>query len=181
MPEPTEGFPEGAARADLGTSEVSLTVDESLYPLEAVYGAAFTFLDRCYVVLDRPEPARLRVSLTGKRPSRDPVALRELLGELGNELLASAWRQQLARDQRPLVEAVTLRAMEGALGGPSLEELGRFEFDDAALEDPLGIAVAWEEKYGKKPEGGPEGGPQGGPEGEPEGEPEGGPQGGAAS
>jgi len=152
MPQPTDGFPEGAARADLGTLEVSLTVDESLYPLDAVYGAAFTFLDRCYVVLDRPEPSRLRVTLTGKRPNDDPAALRDLLGELGNELLASAWRQQLARDQRPLVEAVTLRAMEGALGGPSLEDLARFEFDDEALEDPLGIAVAWEEKYGKKPE-----------------------------
>ena len=66
MPQPTDGFPEGAARADLGTLAVSLTVDESLYPLDAVYGAAFAFLDRCYVVLDRPEPARLRVTLTGR-------------------------------------------------------------------------------------------------------------------
>jgi His-Xaa-Ser system protein HxsD len=151
MPQPTDGFPDGTARADLGTLEVSLTVDESLYPLDAVYGAAFAFLDRCYVMLDRPEPARLRVTLTGKRSNEDPGALRDLLGELGNELLASAWRQQLARDHRPMVEAVTLRAMEGALGGPSLEDLAQFEFDDEALEDPLGIAVAWEEKYGKKP------------------------------
>ena len=154
MPHPTDGFPEDAATVDLGSSAVSLTIDEALYPLDAVYGAAFTFLDRCYVMLDRPEPARLRVTLTGKHAVTDEAALRELLGELGNELLASAWRQQLARDQRPLVEAVTLRAMEGALGGPSLEDLARFEFDEAALEDPLGIAVAWEEKYGKKPEGG---------------------------
>jgi His-Xaa-Ser system protein HxsD len=153
MQQPTDGFPAGVAHADIGSSEVSLSVDETLYPLDAVYGAAFTFLDRCYVLLDRPEPSRLRVTLTGKRPSSDPEALRALLGELGNELLASAWRQQLARDQRPLVEAVTVRAMEGALGGPSLEELARFEFDDEALEDPLGIAVAWEDKYGKKPEG----------------------------
>ena len=154
MQQPIDGFPAGVAHADVGSAEVSLSVDETLYPLEAFYGAAFTFLDRCYVLLDRPEPSQLRIRLTGKRPSSEPEALRELLGELANELLASAWRQQLAREQRPLVEAVTVRAMEGALGGPSLEELARFEFDDQALEDPLGIAVAWEDKYGKKPEAG---------------------------
>jgi His-Xaa-Ser system protein HxsD len=153
MSQSVEGFPESMARADLGSAEVALTVDESVYPLDAVYGAAFTFLDRCYVLLDRPTPTTLRVTLTEKAPSGKAESLRALLGELGNELLASAWRQQLARDHRPIIESVTLRAMEGALGGPSLDDLAQYDFGDEALDDPLGIAVAWEEKYGKKQEG----------------------------
>jgi His-Xaa-Ser system protein HxsD len=150
MSQPVEGFPENAAQAELGRAEVWLDVDESLYPLDAVYGAAFTFLDRCYVLLDRPSPTRLRVTLTEKTPSSSADALRALLGELANELLASAWRQQLSREHRPIIEAVTLRAMEGALGGPTLDDLAQYDFGDDALDDPLGIAVAWEEKYGTK-------------------------------
>ena len=98
-------------------------------------------------------PGVVRVTLTEKTPSSDPDVLRALLGELCNELLASAWRQQLAREHRPIIEAVTLRAMEGALGGPTLDDLAQYDFGDEALDDPLGIAVAWEDKYGKPQEG----------------------------
>jgi His-Xaa-Ser system protein HxsD len=150
MSQPVDGFPEPAAQAEVGRAEVWLEVDESLYPLDAVYGAAFTFLDRCYVLLDRPSAARLRVTLTEKSPSDSAETLRGLLGELANELLASAWRQRLSREHRPIIEAVTLRAMEGALGGPTLDDLAQYDFGDEALDDPLGIAVAWEEKYGSR-------------------------------
>jgi hypothetical protein len=35
------------------------------------------------------------------------------------------------------------------MGAPSLDDLEKFEFGDEAFEDPLGIAMSWEEKYGK--------------------------------
>ena len=51
------------------------------------------------------------------------------------------------------IEAVTMQAMAGAMGPPSLEDLANFDFTDAPLEDPLGIAQSWEEKYKKKDKG----------------------------
>jgi hypothetical protein len=72
-------------------------------------------------------------------------------GEFGNELLGQAWRLKLFEENRQLVEAITARALGGAAGPPGLDELLMTEIgEENAFEDPLGIAMSWEEKYGKK-------------------------------
>jgi len=124
---------------------VRLEVDAKLYPLEALYGAAYVFIDRCYVLLDRPDPTKWRVTLTPKTPSD----LKALAGEFGNELLACAWRHKITTENRATIEAVTMQAIAGAMGPPSLDDLAAFDFTQEKFEDPLGIAVSWEEKYRK--------------------------------
>ncbi|MBI4952715.1 MAG: hypothetical protein HY908_11830 [Myxococcales bacterium] len=127
---------------------VELELEEGLYPLEAVYGAAYVFIDRCYVHLDRAAPGRLRVRLRPKAPDADSAAF---AGEFENELLGQAWRVQIAQNHRALFEAIASRAVTGAAGPPGLDEL--FDMDigaDTAFEDPLGLAMSWEEKYKKK-------------------------------
>lgn len=159
MSTPLAEIPEGLVEVDLHQATAVVQIDDSLYPLPAVQGAAYTFIDRCYVLLDRPAPGRLRVTLTRKEPppadasdetrAARASALRALVGELANELLACAYRHQLSQDNRVLVETVTLQAMSGAMGPPSLADLADFDFTDEALDDPLGIAQSWEEKHGR--------------------------------
>jgi His-Xaa-Ser system protein HxsD len=150
-----EGFPENLVRVDVGEGRAIVDVDASLYPLEAVYGAAYVFIDRCYVLLDRPEPERLRIVLAPKAPDADLASqLRNMVGELANELLSAAWRHQITQANRAQIEAVTMQAIAGAMGPPSLDDLESFDFTDEAFEDPLGIAMSWEEKYAKKREEG---------------------------
>jgi His-Xaa-Ser system protein HxsD len=150
---------------------VVVTFDRSLYPLDAIYGASYVFVDRCFVLLDVAEGDRVQVKLRGRAPL-DAEALKALAGEFANELLTETWRGQVAAQNRPIIEAVTARAMAGALG-PS--ELGDMEeaFEADAFDDPLGIAVPWEEKYGK-PAAEAAGDPAGAPAAKPEDEPEGG-------
>ncbi len=147
---------------DLADASVALSIDASTYGLEALYAASYAFLDRAYVLLERPSPERYRVILAPKK--RDAGELRDqltrLAGELANELLAAAYRQRLHSENRALIESVTMRAVAGALGPlgggpnieapPSLDDLEAFDFSAEAFEDPLGIAMSWEEKYGKK-------------------------------
>ena len=38
----------------------------------------------------------------------------------------------------------------GAPAEPSLDDLANFDFTEEAFDDPLGIAMSWEEKYKKK-------------------------------
>jgi hypothetical protein len=45
---------------------------------------------------------------------------------------------------------VTAQALAGAMGPPSLDELEKFDFSEDTFEDPLGIALSWEEKHKKK-------------------------------
>ena len=162
MSTPLTEIPEGLVEVDLHEATAAVQIDDSLYPLPAVYGAAYVFIDRCYVLLDRPAAGRIRVTLTSKElPAAASEALDDearnmrksrmhaLVGELANELLACAFRHQLAQDNRVLVETVTMQAMSGAMGPPSLADLADFDFTDEALDDPLGIAQSWEEKHGR--------------------------------
>lgn len=143
------GMPSDQVNADVSAQSATLTVDESVYPLEAIYGATFTLLDRCFVLLDRAAPGRVRVTLTPKAGATED-ALRAIVGELSNELLSCAWRSQIVRDNRAVIEAVTMQALSGAMGPPTLDDLKDFDFSEEPFEDPLGIGLSWEEKYKKK-------------------------------
>ena len=144
-----QGIPEGLAAANIADGSVRLDMDATLYPLDALYGAAYVFIDRCYVLLDRPDPAHWRVTLAPKSGPADEAALRALVGEFANELLSCAWRHRITAENRATIEAVTMQAIAGAMGPPSLDDLAAFDFTQEKFEDPLGIAVSWEEKYRK--------------------------------
>ncbi len=148
-----EGFPDDLVAVDLGAAAVSMRVDATLYPLDALYGASYIFLDRCYVMLDRPPnggTTEARVTLSWKKGEPPEGALRALVGEFANELLSCAWRSKINEESRAIIEGVTAQALGGAMGAPTLDDLEKFDFTDDAFEDPLGIALSWEEKYGKK-------------------------------
>ena len=136
-------------QATFGEGWVELSVDEELYPKDAVYGAAYVFIDRCYVHLDRKGDRQITVRLKGKRGLA--IDGEALAGEFENELLAQAYRRQIADENRQLIEAITTRALGGAAGPPGLDELIAMDIGpETAFEDPLGIAMSWEEKYAKK-------------------------------
>jgi len=152
LPKSSPKEPVEQVTVDAAQNRASAVFRRGLYPLDAVYGAAYVFIDRCYVLLDLVDEDRLKVELTG-REQLDGDQLRRLAGEFGNELLTHAWRHRVTEANRPLVEAVCLRALAGAGGLPTLDELGEDELSDDAFDDPLGIAVPWEEKYGKPEKG----------------------------
>lgn len=135
---------------------VTVEFDETLYPRDAIYGAAYIFIDRCYVRLDRPADGRVSVRL--ERKPQAQASLEELAGEFQNELLGQAWRRQILDENRALLERISARAAAGSAGPPGLEDLLQIDPGSEAFDDPLGIAMSWEDKYRKKP-GDQEGGP----------------------
>jgi His-Xaa-Ser system protein HxsD len=150
MATPVEGFADAIASMDESAQSIELRVDETLYPLDALYAASYIFIDRCYVMLDKPVAGQVRVTLSWKKGAPPEGALRALGGEFVNELLSCAWRAKITSESRAIIEAATTRALAGAMGPPSLDDLEKFDFSAEAFDDPLGIAMSWEEKYGKK-------------------------------
>ena len=149
MTSQTQGFPDDLVSVDVGAKAVTLKVDPALYPLDALYGAAYIFIDRCFVLLDKPD-ASWRVTLSSRKAEPTPEELQGLVGEFANELLSCAWRAKISEQSRALIESVTAQALGGAMGPPSLDDLEKFDFSEEAFEDPLGIALSWEEKHKKK-------------------------------
>jgi His-Xaa-Ser system protein HxsD len=150
MSESGANLPSDLVAVDLGNRAVSLRVQGSIYPLSAIYAAAYIFIDRCFVLLDKPDPTFVRVTLSVKKGEANAEVLTALAGEFANELLSCAWRAKIAEESRSLIESATAQALRGAMGPPSLDDLEKFDFSEEAFEDPLGIAMSWEEKYGKK-------------------------------
>lgn len=135
------GFPESYTLRDDGG--VDVLCHARIHPAEAVRSATYALLDRGYVRLDLDAEGNHIVELH----PRQGETLRELVGTLANELLSSVCRTHLHQRKEVLLEAVTLAAMSGAIGRPSLDDLEDFDFSDGGLDDPLLIATSWDEKH----------------------------------
>ncbi len=130
---------------------VRFDVDEKVFPRQVSVAAAYRFLDRCYVLLERAGRGKLAVSLKGKKKMAK-AGLSKLADEFDNELLHQLMRHQVSAQTDGLREVLVGRALLSAEPVEAFEqENALLEADDADLDyldDPLGIAVPWEEKYG---------------------------------
>lgn len=129
---------------------MELSFSKPLYPLDAVYGAAYIFIDRCYALLDEPSEGLFRVTLALKNGEPAEHTLSSLANEFAREIQSCALRAEIAKETAELIEAATNTALLGAVGPPTLDDLEKFDFSGEALEDPLGIAMSWEEKHATK-------------------------------
>jgi His-Xaa-Ser system protein HxsD len=128
---------------------VSFDVDEGLYPLEAIYGGCYLFVDRCFVFLSRPSPRVVSVRLTSRGPAT-PGELDVLGGEFMNELLSQATRLRLSQATARIREYYTAAALRSAASAPSVDDLLAELDAEETGDDPLEILVPWEEKPGEK-------------------------------
>lgn len=122
---------------------VALTLDESIYPMDAIYGAAYLFVDRCYVFLTRSGDRMVEVRLKPKG-ERNPALLEALAGELANELLNQVLRVRIGDSTRKIREYYMARAFFSTSTQSSIDQL-LAELDQEELaEDDLEIKVPWE-------------------------------------
>jgi len=131
---------------------VRFELDEEVYPRSAIFGAAYIFIDRCYVFLTRPGDKKVGVQLKSKSPDPAAETLEELAGEFANELLNQLLRFNLSESTAEIRKYYMARAFFGLTGNPSIDallmELDDEELDDDAFEnDALEIAVPWEQKH----------------------------------
>ena len=120
------------------------TLDERIYPLQAVMKTAYTFLDRCYVFLYHDAEGALSVRLRPKAQCQ--VALPELAGEFLNELLNESLRYRMATETRSLRELIIGRALFSSCVEVPRVELMADEQAGPDMVDPLGIGRDWFEQ-----------------------------------
>lgn len=134
---------------EIGQNQISFRLQESIYPLEALYGASYLFLDQCFVFLSRPAPGEVEVRLTS-RGSATGDQLDALAGEFSNELLSQVARLKLTQSTARIREYYTAAALRAAASAPSIDDLlAELEAEELG-DDPLEIMVPWEEKSGDK-------------------------------
>jgi His-Xaa-Ser system protein HxsD len=161
-----DGDKEGATLQGCATTQPSettlvLSADLGVYPLDAVMGSGYVFIDRCFVFLDKPDPGTVRMTLTA-RPGTSPEALALIAGDLQNELLSQALRHAVSAQHERVRELLIARALFGAAPELAGEDAGALDVgadqpidgapalpaeDDDYLDDPLGISMPWEERF----------------------------------
>jgi His-Xaa-Ser system protein HxsD len=98
----------------LGLEHISFNVGESVYPIEAIYGACYLFVDRCFIYLSRTKQGAIKVRLTARGPATS-ADLDTLAGEFANELLAQATAR--------IREHYAAAALRSASAGPTTDDL----------------------------------------------------------
>lgn len=140
--QPPEPRP-GALHFGVDARSVAIVVDESIYPLDAIYGAALQFVDRCWLLLDRPATGHVQVRLRSRDASPTEADLEALAGDFANALLGQVVRLRVGESTRALREYTLARAFFGddtrATIDALLAELDAEEMED----DPLEIKVPW--------------------------------------
>lgn len=127
---------------ELSERELSFVIDEELYALDAIYGAAYLFVDRAYVFLARPAERKVRVRLRSKEATT-PEALEALAGEFANELLNSQLRVRIGRSTAALREQYMSRAFFGQQQSSTIAELLAELDAEEMAEEPLEVPVPW--------------------------------------
>lgn len=124
---------------------VRFEISEDIYDLDAILGAAYLFVDRCYVWLDRVADRRVLVALR-TRDAADEATLEALAGEFSNELLNQALRKRVGEANGKLREFILARALFAADGPSTIDKLlAELDAEEMASES-LDIAVPWEQK-----------------------------------
>lgn len=127
----------------LDERRVVFVVDETLFPMDSIYGAAYRFVDRCWLHLRRPADRRVEVRLKAKGPTT-VTELEALAGEFANELLNQVVRQRVGETNSKLREYVIARAFTTAPARNSSIDALLAELDAEELaEDELQVAVPW--------------------------------------
>ncbi len=124
---------------------VSFVLDEEIYPRDAIYGAAYLFVDRAWIFLTRPGDKQVEVRLKPKDPEATSVeALDAIAGEFANELLNQLLRTRVGESTRDLREYYMARAFFGDDTRASIDAL-LAELDAEELaEDELEVSVPWD-------------------------------------
>lgn len=131
---------------------VSVTLPADSHPPHVVQGAAVSFIDRCYVLMDRPSESEIRVTLSAKEAVEGEETLAKIADAFEARLLSSDLYHRVAADNQVLTDAVVAQAFgfgDAPATAPGLDDLEAFDFSEDAFDDPLGIAQTWEEKHGR--------------------------------
>ncbi|MCK4539525.1 His-Xaa-Ser system protein HxsD [Candidatus Parcubacteria bacterium] len=130
---------------------VKAEINLLIYSKDAILGTAYLFLDKIYVFIEQKDQDAWFVNLKLKKNIKETSE--EIIGEFYNELLNQALRSEISKQNSGFRKYIVESALFSAVYGQRPEEENFLDLgDDVDLEDanykddPLGIAVPWENK-----------------------------------
>ncbi len=125
-----------------------------LYSLEAIYNAAYSFLDKVYIFFSKESSKKIKIKLKAKE-KREEKEIEILAGNFLNEVINTGLREMIYKENKNIGKIMLGAALLSSSRNLQEEVRKKKEENDnnssheKSNEDPLGIAVPWEEKYEK--------------------------------
>ena len=119
---------------------IEFRVNKEVYPLKAIYRAAYLFTDKYYIGLDQTEETYI-IKFSGKEKTCDY----DDVGAFQNELLNQNLKLALSNDTREIRELIVTRALYSSFLPEENEEVSRSETSEQEY-DLDEIAKAWYEE-----------------------------------
>ena len=138
--------------------KTEFSIDKKVFGRETVLRTCYRFTGDYHIDLTSPEEDIWHVAMVSSQSGKD-MDSRQLEGEFRNLLIDEAFRESLTEKTRTIKEIFVAKALFGADAPPAERLAGAGEQTDFSfieeemdnyLEDPLGIAVPWEEKQAGK-------------------------------
>ncbi len=117
---------------NVSDESLRVSVDLSVYSLDALFRVCYIFTDRCYLFLEPAErPSTIRVRFARKMPECD---LAIVAAEFSNALIDQRVRTQIASETKAVRELIVAQAFAEA------DLIDRSLSESSFVEDPKGIA-----------------------------------------
>jgi His-Xaa-Ser system protein HxsD len=107
-------------------NKIVIFLNPKIYSLEAIYGAAYVFLDKSYVFLEEAPREKIKITLKGKKELTGKN-LEVLRGEFLNELLNFSLREQISKNNKKIREYIIAKALSSAVAGVSDDPLDQMK------------------------------------------------------
>lgn len=120
---------------EIKKNSVIVSINPSIYPLDVVYSASFVMMDKAYVNIDGDPMNKIIVEMVPKKDAD--------LEDLGNALNEELINYSVYKAQTEKNAAIRQTIIQRAL------LTNGYEPEEEQMDDPEGIAVPWEERYGK--------------------------------
>lgn len=123
----------------------TIKLGKDSYPTEAIMATCCQFLRDNYIFLDR-EKGGLQVKITPKESN----ALKGVRNEFNQGLISNALRYNVAQKNKDIREYIIKTALFSSQNNKTKDDSLLRDLDGLRVEDweddPLGIAIPWEEK-----------------------------------
>jgi His-Xaa-Ser system protein HxsD len=116
-----------------------LSLNPKIYPIDVIYSASYVMISKAYIILDGEPESEIIVEI------RPKVNYQDTLEDLGNEFNEELINYGVYKFQSEKNKTIRETLIQRALITNSLAS----DAINPTFDDPEGIAIPWEEKYGK--------------------------------
>ncbi len=128
-------------KKNLKKNEISFLLNVDIYPKYVIYKACYTFIDRVYIYLDKPNKENIKVILKGKNKLKGKE-MESLKGLFLNELLNVILRENITKRNKKILEYIVGGAINASLeNNKEIESENEIENQSAekGLEEDINI------------------------------------------